>query len=478
MKNLNVDVAVIGSGTAGLSAYRSAGEQGCRAVIIEGGEYGTTCARVGCMPSKLFIAASDAAHSVRTAAGFGIRLDCDPVIDGKKVMSRVRSERDRFVGFVLESVDGFDEADKVRGYARFIDKNTLKVGDHTVINAKAVVIATGSSPVIPDELSGLGEKVITSERLFYWKDLPGAVAVFGAGIIGLELGQALHRLGVRTTVFGRDGAVGPLSDSEILGYSKAVFKDELEFYPDADVRQITTTDRGISVTYRDDENNLVTGEYDYVLAAAGRSPNVGDLGLENTGIELDDRDVPVFDRYTMRCGESNIFIAGDANSELPLLHEASDEGKIAGTNAAIYPDIRSAMRRAHLSIVFTDPQMAISGARCSDLKDGLFVTGQVSFEDQGRSRVILKNRGILRVYAEYGSGRFLGAEMFAPSAEHIGHLLSWAIQKNMTVPQMLEMPFYHPVIEEGLRTALRDVNQKLRMGPPMVNKCLECGPGA
>ncbi|MDX1636164.1 MAG: dihydrolipoyl dehydrogenase, partial [Marinobacter sp.] len=87
-------------------------------------------------------------------------------------------------------------------------------------------------------------------------------------------------------------------------------------------------------------------------------------------------------------------------------------------------------------------------------------------------------RGLLRVYAEQGSGLFLGAEMFGPAAEHIGHLLAWAAQKRMTVSEMLEMPFYHPVVEEGVRTALRDLNHKLHIGPAMTERCMDCGPGA
>ena len=107
-----------------------------------------------------------------------------------------------------------------------------------------------------------------------------------------------------------------------------------------------------------------------------------------------------------------------------------------------------------------------------------FEVGEVSFENQGRSRVMLKNKGHMRVYAEQGTGLFLGAEFIGPQAEHIAHLLAWAVQNKMTVPQMLNMPYYHPVIEEGLRTALRDLNAKLKFGPDIINHCMECGPGA
>jgi dihydrolipoamide dehydrogenase len=107
-----------------------------------------------------------------------------------------------------------------------------------------------------------------------------------------------------------------------------------------------------------------------------------------------------------------------------------------------------------------------------------FAVGEVNFGDQGRSRVIAKNTGRLRVYGEHHTGLFLGAEMVGPAAEHIGHLLSWAAQHRLTVQQMLDSPFYHPVIEEGVRTALRELNRNLLMGPVPIENCLDCGPGA
>ena len=107
-----------------------------------------------------------------------------------------------------------------------------------------------------------------------------------------------------------------------------------------------------------------------------------------------------------------------------------------------------------------------------------FETGAVSFADQGRSRVIRKNAGLLHVYGERETGRFLGAEMIGPAAEHLAHLLAWSVQRGDTVQQMIDSPFYHPVIEEGLRTALRQLQRALRMGPVPVERCLDCGPGA
>jgi dihydrolipoamide dehydrogenase len=201
--------------------------------------------------------------------------------------------------------------------------------------------------------------------------------------------------------------------------------------------------------------------FDYLLAATGRMPNVRRLGLENTSLERDAHAVPRFDRETLRCGTSSIFIAGDVSNDAPVLHEAADEGCIAGGNAARYPNVEPGFRRAAIGVVFTDPQIAIVGNGYRAAHERACVTGTVSFEDQGRSRVMLRNQGVLHVYAEAGTGLFLGAEMIGPDAEHIAHLLAWSLQMKCTIAQMLEMPFYHPVVEEGLRTALRDAQAQL-----------------
>lgn len=462
MKTLHTDVAVIGAGTAGLAAYRAARAAGKRALIIEGGPYGTTCARVGCMPSKLLIAAAEAAHSAAHTAPFGVHIDGPIRVDGREVMARVRAERDRFVGFVLEGVENIPAEDKIPGYAKFVSDTVLRVGDEIEIQASRVVIATGSRPSVPPPFLDLGDRLVVNDDVFSWDDLPRSVAVFGPGVIGLELGQALSRLGVRVRVFGVSGSLAGLSDPAVRQRARRTFQNE--FYLDPDARVLSTTRVGdaVEVRYVALDNTERTEVFDYALVATGRRPNVDQLDLENTSIERDARGVPEFDRYTLQSGKSPIFIAGDANADVPLLHEAADEGRIAGQNAALYPHVEPGMRRAQLGVVFSDPQIALIGTSYARLPENGFVIGEVDFSDQGRSRVMLKNKGMLHVYAEIGTGRFLGAEMIGPSAEHIGHLLAWAVQQSLTVAQMLDMPFYHPVIEEGVRTALRDAAAKLQ----------------
>jgi len=455
-----VDVAVIGAGTAGLAAYRAAKAAGASALLIEGGTHGTTCARVGCMPSKLLIAAAEAAHSVERAGQFGVHAG-SPQIDGREVMGRVRRERDRFVGFVLEGVAGIPEGDQLRGHARFVDRNTLDV-DGVRVAARAIVIATGSRPAIPPILRDLGDRLIVNDDVFSWETLPASVAVFGRGVIGLELGQALARLGVRVVVLGRGGRLGPLTDPVVRDAAMKAFSSEFYLDPNAHVSRVEAVEGGVDIDYVGVSGEPKTDRFEYALAATGRIPNVDGLGLDTLGLTLDARGVPSFDPRTGQVGTTPIFIAGDASNFAPLLHEAADEGRIAGANAARYPAISPTQRRAPLGIVFTDPQMAVVGGGFASLHAHAVAAGEVSFEDQGRSRVMLRNKGHLRVYADPQTGLFLGAEMAGPDAEHIGHLLAWALQAGLTVERMLEMPFYHPVVEEGLRTALRDLQLHIR----------------
>lgn len=476
MHTLEVDVAVIGAGTAGIAAYRAARSHGKRVVVIEGGPYGTTCARVGCMPSKLLIAAAEAAHGVEAAAGFGVHAG-ELHVDGRQVMARVKSERDRFVGFVLNEIEKIPAEDKLRGHARFIDATRLMVGDHTAVRATSIVIATGSSPQVPPELRDASERLVVNDDVFDWDDLPDSVAVAGTGVIALELGQALHRLGVKVTLFGRSDKLAQLSDPAVSAKAAAILGAELDLRQNAELLALHKEGNNVVIHSRDAERRERTDRFSYVLAATGRAPNIKNLGLEHTGLHLDTRCMPAFDPHTMQCGTSGIFIAGDVSNERPLLHEAADQGRIAGDNAGRYPEVVPGLRHAPLGIVFTDPQIATVGERYRNLRPGCFAIGQVSFDNQGRSRVMMQNRGLLRVYGDYATGRFLGAEMIAPRAEHLAHLLAWACQSGMTVKQMLEMPFYHPVIEEGVRSALRDLKDKLTRGTPEIERCTDSTPG-
>ncbi|RZL32055.1 MAG: dihydrolipoyl dehydrogenase, partial [Rubrivivax sp.] len=296
------DVAIIGAGTAGMAAYRAARAHTDRVLLIESDRYGTTCARVGCMPSKLLIAAADAAQAVREAHRFGVLAE-PPRIDGRAVMARVRSERDRFVGFVQDTVHGWPESTRLLGRARFLDANTLEV-DGQRVEARAVVVATGSRPRIPPGWrERLGDRLLINDDVFDWTDLPASIAVVGAGVIGLELAIALHRLGVRVRLFARSARVGPLTDPALQTLAQRLFADELPM----------TLNAAAPEPVLDGGQVLMGGErFDALLCTAGRQPNLDGLGLEALALPRDPDGHALIDRHTGQWGGGPLFVAGDA----------------------------------------------------------------------------------------------------------------------------------------------------------------------
>jgi dihydrolipoamide dehydrogenase len=485
MQTRNVDVAVIGSGTAGLNARHQAEKAGRSAVLIESGPYGTMCARVGCMPSKLLIAAADAAHEVARAGRFGIRVPAGVRVDGPAVLDRVRRERDRFVGFVVRDTEAIPAAQRLRGRARFVGPGALEVepvdgrgGEPTRVEARAVVVATGSAPIVPPPFEAIREHVMVSDDVFELEDLPGSLAVVGTGIIGLELGQALARLGVRVAFFDRGAALGPFSDPEVQRVTREVLGEELRLHLESEMLEAGPNAGGIHLRWRGAGGRERDEVFERVLVAAGRRPQLADLHLAEAGVPLDARGRPPWDPATAQVGDSAVFLAGDATGHQQLLHEAADEGRIAGANAASYPEVTVHERRAHLAIAFTDPQMAIVGTPHRALDPDATEIGEVSYADQGRARVAGRNRGLVRLYADRRGCRLIGAEMFGPRVEHMAHLLAWAVQERMTVQRILRLPFYHPVFEEGLRTGLRALAAKLRITGDCRGEDFSDAPGA
>ncbi len=463
MDTLDVDVAVIGAGTAGLSARRAAQKAGARALLIDRGPLGTTCARVGCMPSKLLIAAAEAAESVREAHKFGVHPPGPAHIAGPEVLARVQRERDRFVSFVLDDCRALQESgDLVLGTAKLVEPNVLTIDGTRRVRFRSLVVATGSSPFLAPQYCELHDRVLTNDGIFELRDLPRRVLVVGTGAIGLELGQALHRLGVGVTILGQRGVLGHLSDPAVLAAAHKIFTAELDLHPDHTLERLARGGDGVVATFKTPDGRTHEGTWDHVLLAAGRRPLTAGLGLELAGITFDERSRPHHvDPHTLRAGDSHIFFAGDVAGLHPLLHEAADEGYIAGTNAAAHPNVTPLPRRCELSLVFTDPNIAIVGGGRGSSPSTTHAHGEVDWTRQGRARVLHKNRGLTRVYGRRSDHVLTGAEMVGPHAEHLAHLIAWVVQQNLTVEATLALPFYHPVLEEGLRTALRDLEHNL-----------------
>ena len=456
MKRIHCDVAIIGAGTAGLAAYRTAAAAGVHAVLIDDGPGGTTCARVGCMPSKALIAAARAAHDARRAGLFGV--DAGPVaVDGAAVMARVRAERDYFVASVLEDVAAIPADRRLHGRARFTGPNDLLIDDDTAVTARAIVIAAGSSPVLPDLLAPLRGRVHTSDSIFELDSVPATLAVLGAGAIGLELATAFARLGTRVTVIDKSTRIGGIHDPDAEAVARAALADGIDFRLGAELTEAAPDGDGVRLAW--DGDAAGDGRFDCVLAAAGRPPATDPLALATTGLALDADGIPDFDAATGRCCDSMIFIAGDIRGCRPVLHEAARSGRLAGHNAA-RPD---AMRRSAilppLAITFTDPQIALVGTAFDALPIDA-VTGVATFQDNGRVHIDAAGPGILRLYAGH-DGDILGATIVGPGAEHLAHLVAMACHSGLAVADLVDQASYHPTIAEVLQNAARSARDAL-----------------
>ena len=446
---LRCDVVVIGAGTAGLAAERAARANGASTLLIDPDFNGTTCANVGCMPSKLLIAAARARHAVDLAEVFGVEVGRVSV-DGMAVMDRVRKERDRFAASTQRSIEKIPDTIRIKARANFAAPGKLQLDDGRLIDARAIVIATGSRSALPDPFAELGKRALTNENVFELKTLPRRLAVVGSGAIGLEMAQAFARLGVEVALFDKSETMAKLRCPRVHKALKSIIERDIDLHLGVDVTP-ELRDDGVCIRW----NGTSEGEalVDHVLVAVGRPPVLDGLAIDRAGLDLDDKGVPCHDRATMRCGESNVFLAGDVCADLPLLHEASHDGAISGRNAAAYPAPVRTERYVPFSITFTDPQVVSIG----DAEEDGAVSGTADFTDQGRARVEARNEGALTLYAAAPDGVLIGADLVAPAGEHLGHLLAWAIQQKMTATQLLKMPFYHPTIEEGLKQALRTV---------------------
>ncbi|KAA8731823.1 dihydrolipoyl dehydrogenase [Acinetobacter qingfengensis] len=455
------DLIIIGAGTAGINAYKQAVRDTQNILIINDGPWDTTCARVGCMPSKVLISTANRLHDAKTANAVG--LDIELNADTSKVMSHVRQLRDRFTAATLKDVENWPAKHKVSGKAHFVDANTIEVNGQSY-QARSFILAVGSTPNYDQQWKKqLGDRLITTDQIFELPQLPERIAVIGSGVIAIELAQALHRLGVQVSIFARSKKVGSLSSPQLQGLAQHILTKELDIRFETLPYQVQRKDQQVQLSFKDAQNKPQDLLVDYLLVATGRHSLLESLKLYQIDSRFKDiKDLPI-DSKTKQLGQLPIFVAGDAYTNTPIQHEAAHEGKKLVDNCLNYPQIQAVKTLTPLAIVFCSPEMASVGRNYQQLKQDKtdFVTGFVSFEKQGRALVLGKNQGAVEIYVDRQSEKILGAELFVHQAEHFAHLLNWMITEQVTLTDCLDKPFYHPTMEEGLRTALKHARHQL-----------------
>ncbi len=466
MKETSLDVAVVGAGTAGLFAMARVLDRTESALIFEGGQEGTMCARAGCMPSKALLHQARSARDIHGPGAAGTPA-CWGAADYARVMDTIREKRDGLVAKnIVRTRKRFGDR-IIREHAAFVEPMVLAAGGARY-RCRAVVLATGSLPVVPPGWRQVPGKIVTTEEFFDLPTLPREILVVGMGPVGIELSQAMALLGPSVTAVDSGDTAGGVRDPEILATLKQALEEtpNLSYHFRTGVELMDVGERvGVKLT------DLVGGArweagFDLVLLAVGRAPTLARLDLGKSGLSLDERGRPRVDERTLSCeGQPAVFMAGDASGIRPFFHDAADQGRLAGANAvetALGGQVGEAGGKVPLNIVFTEPNVAAVGLDFSNVSDELHVIGETGARDSGRGFLDDRTLGRIRLYVEKTTGNLSGAALCAPEGEHLAHFLALAIHQGVSVDRLMEIPYYHPTYEELLPSALLDAKKKLK----------------
>lgn len=447
------DLLVIGTGAAGMAAAIRGAELGRRVGIVEAGTVGGTCVNVGCIPSKNLLALAEVAHTVRTGSP-GLK-GCEPTVD----WSKIRDGKDSIVQSLRRSkymdvLDGYPEITLLLGEARLGADGTVEVAG-TPHHAGKVVIATGTSPWTPP-ISGIDEvDVLTSTTAMELETLPESMIVLGGSAVGLELGQVFARLGVRITVLE---LLPQLLAGEERDAAEALRRhleaEGLEIVTDFEVRSVERVGTGLRVHGRTSGGDRVF-EGERLLAATGRRPSTGSLGLESAGIETDAKGFVRVDDG-MRTSNPNVYAAGDVAGLPGFVYVAAAAGRVAAENA-VGTGGRSLDLRAVPRVTFTSPQVASVGVGPAQAREqGIQVdVSRLGLEHVPRAIVEHRTEGWVQVVAEKESGRILGAQAVAPNAAELLGEATVAVRLGLTIDDVTDT--LHPYLTwvEGFKLAVQ-----------------------
>ncbi|WP_417284493.1 dihydrolipoyl dehydrogenase [Comamonas sp.] len=453
MEKICVDIAIVGAGTAGISAFNALKHSGKSLLLIDEGPLGTTCARMGCMPSKAVL---HAGKRWKTAKSIGADVSL-PKDGPQRLWQQAIQTRDALTEGAAKRTQINAGEHLLMGHAQFVAPHLLRVGERLVL-AKAFIVATGSSPYIPAAFAHLHSHILTTDTLFELEELPASIGIVGLGAIGLELGLALARLDVEVIATGHNHQIAGIADPEIHARALALFGKELPMWLG---EPVTACLQGEQVHL---QSGIHTASVDKLLVVAGRTPNIQGLHVEAAGLQPDTHGRLQIDPQSMRASDAPIFFAGDVQPDRPLLHEASFEGVAAAQAALAHlseQDWTPRSRQVPLAILFSDPDVCHVGMGYAQAMSCNAVIGRADGQGNGRSKVMGATDNLLHIYVHPQTGRLLGASMLLTQGESLAHLIAWAIQSEQTVHELLDMPFYHPTIEEMLQSALKSAAHQI-----------------
>lgn len=444
------DLVVIGGGAAGLTAAGMAVHLGARTMLIEARRLGGDCTWTGCVPSKTLLECAKTAHRVRTAERYGVHAETVRV-DFPAVMDRVRRVREQ----IYREDDHPDRFEKIgvdvtRGRARFVDPHRVRVEgpDHErIVRGSKFVVATGSRPATPP-IDGLEEVPYrTTESIFELETRPDRLGIVGGGPVGTELGQAFARLGCRVTLLEAREHLLPEGDPELTETLRESLEEEgVHVHTAAPVDRIERDEDG-ALRLLTKGTGPETVDVDELLVAAGRRPNVEDLGLEEAGIRFDAGGIDVNERC--RTSRSHVYASGDVTGRYRLTHMSDHMSKVAVTNALLrWP--RTIDGRHVPAVTYTDPELARVGASAAELDaaDVSFRTYRFPYAKLDRAVTDGATTGLVKVFARGWDGRILGASVLGRRAGELICEYALAMRNGLTLRNVADT--IHPYPSYGL----------------------------
>jgi pyruvate/2-oxoglutarate dehydrogenase complex dihydrolipoamide dehydrogenase (E3) component len=457
---MEFDVVIIGGGSAGYAAARTARESGASVAIIDHGPLGGLCILRGCMPTKTILRSSDVMSLMRRSKEFGI-LSVEPKADLAAINDRknkiigefteYRTEQLRDPGFKL-----FEER------ASFISPHEIQVGDKT-LTGKSIIIATGSV-VSKFDISGLEEVgYVTSDDVLEMREQPESMIVLGAGAVAVELAQFFLRIGTKVTLIQRSGHIMSSGDEDIARPVEARFREEgMDVFTGTKLNRFTNNG-DLKTAHFTHEGKDKTVSAQFTLQALGRRANIDGLNLEAADIQTENGHIKV--NAEMRTNHPHIFAVGDVNGIHEIVHIAIEQGEIAAHNAVSSDQPSKKMDdRLKTSIVFTDPPVASVGLSEKECREQNidYLAASHPFDDHGKSICLGETHGHVKIMCRPTDGEIIGAHIVGPEAGELIHELIAIMYFHGKVDDLMKMPHYHPTLAEILTYPAEELADQIK----------------
>ena len=441
------DVIILGAGSGGYAAARTAASAGLRTAVIEGGEQvGGLCILRGCMPTKALLYAAEVMHLARHASTWGITVG-QPGFDWSAVIARKDRMIADFADFRVKQLnDG--RFTFIRDRARFRDEHTVELASGRTLTANYFVISTGSvvsEPPLP-ALKTAG--YITSDEAIRLPQPPKSLIVLGGGAVAMEFAQFFQRFGVAVTVVQRSEHILRDFDTDAATAVEAALRREgMRIFTGTRLTNAGTTSDGKFLEF-EQAGKTVRVEAEEILFALGRTPNTASLNLAAAGVRTEGHRIVTDD--TMRTSAPHIYAAGDCTGPYEIVHIAIQQGETAVKNILQRPTTARMDYRLLTSVVFTEPQVGVVGLTEKTAKErGIpYLTASYPFNDHGKSLIMEALDGFVKLLADPQTGEILGGACVGPSGGELIHEIITAMHTRMTVHQLAVMPHYHPTLAE------------------------------